>query len=368
MTSPISSPLLTSYSSRTLSLKKTRLQLNEQLFKTLVSNSSDIIVIISPEGTFRYISENIKGILGFEPSELLGKNAFELIHHEDSLRVATELKKVIDKDETSVGIAHRFLNKDGGWTWLESKGVNHLEDSFIDGIVVNARDVTDRIKLQQKLDLELASKQKDITAAVIETQEKERSQLGLELHDNVNQVLTTIKLYNEMLLDGLGDQRDILTRSIKHLQDCINEIRSISKRLSAPTLGDITLDSSIRELIKSINLTNRINIEYTLTGLENCIIPQDLHLAIYRIIQEQLNNILKHAEATTANIHMHYGNGYLSLAISDNGKGFDAKKKRKGIGITNMYSRAEHMGGTMKIISAVAKGTSLQVRFPLKLG
>jgi signal transduction histidine kinase len=120
---------------------------------------------------------------------------------------------------------------------------------------VNARDITDRIKLQQKLDLELASKQKDITAAIIETQEKERSQLGLELHDNVNQVLTTIKLYNEMLLDGLGDQKDILTRSIKHLQNCINEIRSISKRLSAPTLGAITLDSSIRELIQSISLT-----------------------------------------------------------------------------------------------------------------
>lgn len=270
------------------------------------------------------------------------------------------------RDYTALGVSHRFLNNNGEWVWLESKGINHLSDPLINGIIINARDITDRIKLQNKLDQELSNRQKQITAAVIETQEKERAQLGLELHDNVNQVLTTIKLYNEMLLEGMGDQKEILNRSVKHLQNCINEIRSISKRLSAPTLGKISLDDSIKELVDSVNLTGRVSIMYYVDGINDCVISQDLHLAIYRIIQEHLNNILKYAEADLVSIELSFSNKTLSLAITDEGIGFDVHKKSAGIGLTNMRSRAEHMGGVLKIESEPGSGTSLFVSFAVK--
>ena len=340
-----------------------KLQLSEQLFKTLVSNGSDIIAIIDEHAVFHYLSGNVTTILGYEPADLIGKNAFDFVHPEDVVRVKLELKKILDKDDSAIGIAHRFLDSKNQWNWLESKGVNHLSEPSIAGIMISARDINDRIRLQQKLDSELASKQKQITAAIIETQEKERSQLGLELHDNVNQVLTTIKLYNEMLLEGMGDRQDILNRSVKHLQHCINEIRSISKRLSAPTLGNICLDDSVKELVESINLTNRLDINYTVSGLEKCRISQDLHLAIYRIIQEQLNNILKYSEANKVTISLRFEKAKLTLLVHDDGKGFDMHKKRTGIGITNMISRAEHMGGSLIIESELNKGTLLKVEF-----
>ena len=340
-----------------------KLQLSEQLFKNLVSNSSDIIVIIDENARFNYLSENVTTLLGYTPFDLIGKNAFDFIHPEDAPGVMVELKKVINKDDSALGIAHRFLHFNGQWSWLESKGINLLFEPSLAGVVINARDINDRIKLQQKLDLEMTSRQKQITAAIIETQEKERSQLGLELHDNVNQVLTTIKLYNEMLLEGMGDQKDILNRSVKHLQNCINEIRSISKRLSAPTLGNICVDDSVKELVESINLTNRLSIDYKVSGLEQCPISQDLHLAIYRIIQEQLNNILKYSQASEVTISICFKKGILTLVIQDNGKGFDTQKRRTGIGITNMISRAEHMGGSLTIDSELNKGTSLTVKF-----
>jgi len=343
-----------------------KIQLSEKRFKNLVSNGSDIIVIINKEGIFQYISENVNTILGFSPADFVGKNAFDFIHPDDTAKVLAELNKVINQDNTALGITHRFLNNKGEWTWLESKGTNHLGDPSITGIVINARNIMDRIKLQERLNVEMANKQKQITAAIIQTQEKERSQLGLELHDNVSQVLTTIKLYNEMLLDGVGDHKDILGRSIRHLQECIDEIRSISKRLSAPTLGKICLNDSIEELVQSINLTNRVSIQYSKQGLESSKISQDLHLAIYRIIQEQLNNILKHSQATRVQINMINSGTRLELSITDNGRGFNVQQKNYGIGITNMTSRAEHMGGKFKLISEPGKGCSILVSFLCK--
>lgn len=342
-----------------------QLALSEQKFKSLVQNGSDIIVIIDEQGTLKYCSQNITAILGLQPEQLIHQNVFTYIPEEDKPQVLFELTKVIQKDDTAIGVQHRFLNGEGEWVWLESKGMNLLDDPFIGGIVVNARDISDRIKLQQKLDQQLANNQNEITAAVIKTQENERSQLGQELHDNVNQVLTTIKLYNEMLLDGLGNKEDLLQRSVKHLQACINEIRSISKRLSAPTLGKISLNESIRELVDSINLTNRISIEYTMGNLDDLVISQDLHLAVYRIIQEHLNNILKHADATNAKVELKHSKQHLLLTMKDDGKGFEASKKRKGIGITNMISRAEHMKGKLKLESSPGKGCTLSVRLPL---
>ncbi|HYH16026.1 MAG TPA: sensor histidine kinase, partial [Flavisolibacter sp.] len=265
----------------------------------------------------------------------------------------------------AMGVSHRFLKSDGDWLWLESKGINHLDNPFIEGIVINSRDVTDRIRLQEQLNEEQLSKQREITAAVIKAQEAERSQIGLELHDNVNQILTTIKLYNEMFLSGYREDRELLKKSTHYLQECINEIRSISKRLSAPTLGNISLTDSIKELVESINLTNRLEIQYITCNLEDDAISQDLHLAIYRIVQEALNNIIKYADAKQASIEIKKTEDKLCVAIVDDGKGFDYQTKRAGIGITNMKTRADNLKGSFKIKSAVGKGCTIEICFPL---
>jgi PAS domain S-box-containing protein len=341
-----------------------RLLLSEQKFKSLVQNGSDLIVIMDDQGVFQYISPSVKHIAGHEPDEMVGRNAFEMIHPDDLPIVMSELTTVIDSTNSGQATPHRFLNAAGEWIWLESKGANLMHDDSIRGIIINARNITDRIRLQERLDKELANRQKDITSAVIKAQESERSQLGQELHDNVNQVLTTVKLYNEMLRDGLGEPTEIVNKSIRHLQGCINEIRSISKRLSAPTLGSISLTDSIHELIDSINLTKKITLHCTINESEQVCVTQDVHLTVYRIIQEQLNNILKHAEAKHAWIELVNQPGDFSLRIRDDGRGFDVNAKRTGIGITNIITRAENINGRVSIESAPGEGTTLVLTFP----
>jgi signal transduction histidine kinase len=274
-----------------------------------------------------------------------------------------ELYRVLHEKASIAGIQHRFRTKEGSWVWLESKGSNHIANHSIQGILINSRNINDRVELQQRLNYEMINKQKEITAAVIRAQETERSQLGLELHDNVNQVLTTVKLYNEMYLTGMVQDKEILLKSSDYIQECINEIRSISKRLSAPTLGSISLQDSIQELVDSINLTNRVRISCAFNGLDLFVVSEDLHLGIYRIVQESLNNVLKYAGADTVLIELNRKENELCLRISDDGQGFDTSIKRKGIGITNMRTRAENLNGSFFLSSAPGQGCTLRICF-----
>lgn len=342
-----------------------QLALSEEKFKTLVQNGSDLIVIVDAAGNFKYISENVRELLNYEPESLIGRNAFDLIPLEEREFMFSELQRIQGDESLTKGVQHRFLKADGSWIWLESKGCNHLNNKAVEGILINARDITDRVKLQIKLDKELCNRQKELTTAVINAQEQERSQLGLELHDNVNQVLTTVKLYNEMFLSGYGEDKELIKKSTIYLQECINEIRSISKRLSAPTLGHISLHDSVQELIDSLIVTRQLEILFRPYNIEQLCISKELHLTIYRIIQEGLNNIIKYAEATTAIVSIRYYEKTLNVTIYDDGKGFDTNKKRSGIGITNMRTRAENMNGTFELNSTPGHGCAIKMVFPL---
>ncbi len=118
------------------------------------------------------------------------------------------------------------------------------------------------------------------------------------------------------------------------------------------------------ELVESINLTSRLTIHYAFEGLEQEAISQDVHLTIYRIIQEQLNNIIKHANAHHVFIEISHTVQHLLLVIRDDGNGFNANQKRRGIGITNMITRAENMNGRLTIETAPSKGCILTVTLP----
>lgn len=211
---------------------------------------------------------------------------------------------------------------------------------------------------------EARQRHKLITEAVIQAQENERSLIGLELHDNINQVLTTVKLHNEMVLEGIGDPKTVLSRASHYLQECINEIRNLSKRLSAPTLGKISLEESVKDLVDSINLTSKVKVTHNVSGLNNELLHKDLHIGIYRILQEQLNNVLKHAEASEVFIHLERNAGRLRLSVKDDGKGFVIAGCRNGIGIMNMKTRAETLNGTFELHSTPGHGCNVEVVLP----
>jgi signal transduction histidine kinase len=148
------------------------------------------------------------------------------------------------------------------------------------------------------------------------------------------------------------------------LQECITEIRSLSRRLSAPTLGKINLEESVNDLIQSINLSSKIKIRQEISGFENNSLHKELHVGVYRILQEQLNNVLKHADASEVLVELKRCEDQIHLSVKDNGKGFSVHRPGTGIGLMNMQTRAENLNGSFFITTKPGCGCEVKVILP----
>ena len=224
-------------------------------------------------------------------------------------------------------------------------------------------DVTEQIKLEN----ELALKKQQIVEAVLAAQEKERKGIGAELHDNINQILSAARLTISVALEFPDKMKELLPLSMDHLSTAIEEIRKLSKSLIlSGSLKTFGLLQSIEDLIKHNQSLTRLKISFNAGKLNEDTMSEEQKITIYRIIQEQLNNILKHAEATSVQIDLETSEHQVNLVIADNGKGFDTSIKRNGIGITNIMSRAELFNGKAVVDSSPGKGCRLQVELNTK--
>ncbi len=262
------------------------------------------------------------------------------------------------------GMAGRRLwhhrNKRGATMIVEI--TSHLIDYFgkiCMQVIIN--DVTERIRLEKELALQHRLKQQQITEVVLGAQERERFELGQELHDNINQILATSKLYLDVAIEEREPRIELLDKSRKNISMAIEEIRKLSKELITPSLNDLGLVQSIRELIRSIQTAGKMKIRLNVSGLNEEGLQAEQKINIYRIIQEQLNNILKHAQARTVVIELNKIREQVRLRLTDDGKGFDPRARRKGVGISNIISRAELYNGKVEIESAPGKGCRLVV-------
>lgn len=222
------------------------------------------------------------------------------------------------------------------------------------------------MRLQRELLIEREQKQAEITLQTMTAQEKERNELGRELHDNVNQLLAAAKL-NLSVVIGQPDKSGVLVpRSMGLLNEAVEEIRSLSKTLVSPFGSDTSLTESIRELVDRVRpLDKKITFDIAFYGIDDTRVTPSLKLTIYRTLQEQLNNILKHAQASQVGIYLSATADRVTLKVVDNGIGFDTSQCRKGIGVTNMINRAAAHGGCASIESAPGEGYMLTVRLPL---
>jgi len=254
----------------------------------------------------------------------------------------------------------RHRNKYGDLMIVEI--TSHLIDYFGKmSMQVIINDVTERIRLEKELAMQQKLKQQQITEVVLGAQERERFELGQELHDNINQILATSKLYLDVAIEEREPRIELLAKSRTNISMAIEEIRKLSKDLITPTLNDLGLVQSIKELIRSIQTVKKMKIRLSITRLDEEALLPEQKINIYRIIQEQLNNILKHAQASSVIIELNKEKERISLLVQDDGKGFDPRLRRNGVGISNIISRAELYNGKVEIDSAPGKGCRLEV-------
>jgi signal transduction histidine kinase len=239
------------------------------------------------------------------------------------------------------------------------------------GLLITAaiRDITDRKKaekalqtLEQEMLNQKVQEQKRITRAIIIGQEQERNRIGQELHDNISQILVTAKLYIGVAGEDKPEMKELIKYPLELIDNSISEIRSFSKRSVTP-LKDINLKELAQMLVSHLDNTTAIKTTFVY-NVANQAIDDGLQLNIYRIIQEQLNNIVKHAAAKNVSISIIADDKVMHVAVTDDGKGFDVNKKRNGIGISNMINRIESYNGEISVQSSPGKGCTIEIKLP----
>ncbi len=352
-----------------------KLEESETRFRSLIENSTDIIIVIDNTGNIIYGSPSIEKHFGTTLTELTGASAFNYIYPDDIPELTERFFEVLNSPDVSIPIQSRAYAKDNRMIWVEGIVTNMLATEGVNGIVCNFRDVSERKNaerlaeeskiLRHQLMEEKINRQKEIMQAAMEAQERERAHIGRELHDNVKQILSTAKVCLEYGKENVAAEQHMIRRAEEMINTAIAELRELSKSLIQVYEREIGLQLSIENLLESVRIGSRFNIWVNFLLPDENRLDDKLKMTLFRIIQEQLNNILTHAEAANITITIHQQGDALSLSVEDDGKGFDVHQKRMGIGITNIINRAEIFNGQVDIHSAPGQGCRIQVSFTI---
>ena len=332
---------------------ETELKESEEKFRSLVEQTL-VGVFILQENKFKYINSGFEKMTGYSREKLLTELAFEdLIYKEDLERISK--KYLLQHGQTSSEPdIFRAITSDGGLIYIEaiiSEIIYNNQPAMIGTLV----DVTHRME-----------EEKRIGKAVIDAQENERLQIGMELHDNVKQLLAASNMTLGLAINKIDDKDEsvnLITDVKGYIIDAIDELRRLSHQLAPSVDSSISLSDKISSLIENMNSYNRLNIETRIDDLGSYV-KKDIPLTFYRILQEQLSNIIKYAEATHAEITVTANDHHAILFIKDNGKGFDINETKSGIGLQNIRRRTQMLGGEVHITSTPGSGCEILVEIP----
>lgn len=289
------------------------------------------------------------------------------IHPEDAERVKTKIRSYLDGSQLQWTDTYRFQCADGTYRYLLDRGIilrdNKGKATRMIGVM---QDNTESVLLQRKLEVEKQQKERDVLLASIEGQEKERNEIARELHDNINQLLASSKLLLENYRKVSGKDDPGLNQSISLLDNAIKEIRKLSGSLLSHRSLEMGLVQAIQELAAMVSTAGKISIQVNASENVEDLLSENQKLSVYRIVQEALNNVLRHAKANKVLIDLKGDGKEVLLSIADNGNGFDGQDRSLGIGLKNIQFRAHVLQGRLDIITAAGDGCTILIRFPME--
>jgi len=241
-------------------------------------------------------------------------------------------------------------------TWTEISYCPIYTGDSISGVACFSRDITQRKMME-----------KEIARAILKTQEQERNYLGRELHDNVNQLLAATKMLLSVAKYHAENIPELLVACQENIESAIQENRKIAQGLVVPDFKAKPFQEQLTDL--SDKMLGRWDIRVTMdtSGLREELLSDELKLVIYRIAQEQLTNIIKHAEAGSVYLSLRTTPTEFNMIISDNGKGMKAGTKPEGIGLRNIRDRVTIFNGTADITTSPGRGFKMSITMPLTI-
>jgi len=280
-------------------------------------------------------------------------------HHE----VTANMKKVMQGTDVSYEISYTQPDGKLNWYYVRMFPITNAQKQVF-GMMVAVSDITEKKRLEQEILDQKVQEQKAVIRAILIGEEKERNKIGQELHDNINQILAGTKLYLSMARRAKEKegQENIINESMGLIDSAIEEIRTLSKAKVTP-MKKVNLKELLRLLFDGLIGKADFKVNFVYNGSVQ-FIEDDIKLNIYRIIQEQLNNIIKHAMAKNVSVDVEASPQGIHVKVKDDGKGFDPDMKKNGIGIANMINRVESFNGTITIDSSPGNGCTMELNIP----
>ena len=326
--------------------------------------TNGIIIFDKASGEVLWTNEGFTRLTGFLAGDVIGKNPALLLQGpETNQHTLKGMSRQIENNLSYNGDLLIYA-KDG------SKRLHNVTGQPIkdaNGDVTKyfaiSTDITERYRLEEERLQKQIEQQKEITLVTLQAREAERNELGRELHDNINQILATIKLQLSHCLENYKTGKPVVARSLKNIQEAMGEIRCLSHKMVMPRFSESCLKEKLQGLIA--NYTYKQTIELVAKEWNDKLMPPAIKETFFRIVQEQLSNIQKHARANRIVVHIKNDHGTAAMSIEDDGIGFNTRQKRNGIGLTNIINRVESYNGTSQFISAPGKGCLLSITIPL---
>ena len=330
------------------------------IISSILRNTPSIVFIKDEE--FKYIQVNSKfeDVIGLRESQIIGKTDYEIFDREIANQFMMNDLKVIT-EKRAFQFEESVPSEDGARIYLAAKFPLHGDDGSVRSICGIATDITEIKKAQLQL--------QRLSARIISSQEKERTAIARELHDQLGQALTALRFDVVWIMDHLKDVDPAITGQATAMRTMIDktidDVRGIALRLRPGVLDDLGLVAALEWMVDDFRKRTHLNINFEYTDVPD--IPNLIATAAYRIAQEALTNVARYANASKVEVWLASRDDFLVLKVRDDGKGFKVSdlSDSEGLGIAGMRERAALAGGYIDIQSGLGKGVLVTFRVSL---
>lgn len=337
---------------------------SEERYRELFENSKDALYVHNLSGAYTSVNRAAERLSGYSRQEIIGKHFGDFIVPEYAQEVRQNWQRKLDQaGETSYDV--EVITKDGRRIPVEVNSRLIYENGLPVAVQGSVRDISERKQAQQA--------SQTYARGVIEAQEAERRRISVELHDQIGQILTAVKINlhalqrtcnGDAVLTGIED-------NLKVIDEAFVQVKNLSADLRPLLLDDFGLVVALRWYLERQTRKTGVPAQFVTTSLhDDDRFAPDLETACFRIAQEALTNVVRHAQAKKISVSLESSGPDLVLLVKDNGIGFCVKTARRGapgatmIGLRGMEERAQTIGGTVTVHSTPGKGTEVQARFP----
>jgi PAS domain S-box-containing protein len=344
--------------------KRAEIQLHEseERFRLVATTAPVMIWMSGPDKLCTYFNQPWLAFTGRSIHQELGNGWAEGVHAEDLERCLETYKQAFDRRE-SFEMEYRLRRHDGEFRWIFDCGVPRFNaDGSFAGYIGSASDLTDQKLAREALE--------QVAGQLIDAQEKERSRLARELHDDICQRLAMISLKIEKATKGWGSGQSSVGDQLEQIwQQCSNltgDVQALSHELHPSILYNLGLATAVKSFCREVSKQNDAVVDLVASNIPSSL-PQEVSLSLFRVVQEALRNAVKHSGQKHFGVRLQAKEGEIELEVSDRGVGFEEANMKNGggLGLVSMSERIHQVNGTFEIDSQRNAGTRIRARVPL---